>query len=131
LLNFEPQAPITEAGLRNNVSVGIEYLGAWLAGNGCVPVLGLMEDVATAEIARSQLWQWIRSPKGVLDDGRKVTAALFRTMLAQELPRVRALLGEAAWQAGRYEEGAALFERITTADDYAEFLSLPAYEFLD
>jgi malate synthase len=131
LLDFQPQAPITEAGLRNNVSVGIQYLGAWLAGNGCVPVLGLMEDVATAEIARSQLWQWIRSPKGVLDDGRKVTAALFRTMLAQELPRVRALLGEAAWQAGRYEEGAALFERITTADDYAEFLSLPAYEFLD
>src|ERR1700704_5154295 len=74
LLNFQPEKPITEAGLRNNISVGIQYLGAWLAGNGCVPVFNLMEDAATAEISRSQIWQWIRSKKGKLDDGRKVTA---------------------------------------------------------
>ena len=71
LLDFRPEAPITEAGLRNNISVGIQYLGAWLAGNGCVPVFNLMEDAATAEISRSQIWQWIRSDKGVLEDGRK------------------------------------------------------------
>src|SRR6266852_2586960 len=70
LLNFQPKKPITEAGLRNNISVGIQYLGAWLVGNGCVPVFNLMEDAATAEISRSQIWQWIRSPKGVLEDGR-------------------------------------------------------------
>ena len=73
LLDFRPEKPITESGLRANISVGIQYLGAWLAGNGCVPVFNLMEDAATAEISRSQIWQWIRSPKGVLDDGRKVT----------------------------------------------------------
>ena len=94
LLDFQPMQPITEAGLRNNISVGIQYLGAWLAGNGCVPVYNLMEDAATAEISRSQIWQWIRSPKGVLDDGRKVTVELFRRLLAEELPKVKALLGD-------------------------------------
>ena len=127
LLDFRPEAPITEAGLRNNISVGIQYLGAWLAGNGCVPVFNLMEDAATAEISRSQIWQWIRSDKGVLDDGRKVTAALFSQLVAEELPKVRSALGEAAWLAGKYAEGAALFEQITLGD-YVEFLTLPAYE---
>ncbi len=127
LLDFRPEAPITEAGLRNNISVGIQYLGAWLAGNGCVPVFNLMEDAATAEISRSQIWQWIRSDKGVLDDGRKVTATLFSQLVAEELPKARSTLGEAAWQAGKYAEGAALFEQITLGD-YVEFLTLPAYE---
>src|SRR5205085_6362456 len=87
LLNFQPEKPITEAGLRNNISVGIQYLGAWLAGNGCVPVYNLMEDAATAEISRSQIWQWMRSSKGVLADGRKVTVELFRSLLAEELAK--------------------------------------------
>ncbi len=130
LLDFKPSAPISEAGVRNNISVGIQYLGAWLAGNGCVPVFNLMEDAATAEISRSQIWQWIRSPKGVLDDGRKVTVELFRKLLAEELPKVRSYLGEEAWKAGRYEEGANLFEKIT-AGDYVEFLTLPAYQLID
>ena len=130
LLDFKPEAPITEAGLRNNISVGIQYLGAWLAGNGCVPVFNLMEDAATAEISRSQIWQWIRSKKGRLDDGRKVSADLFRTLLADELPKVRAYLGEDAWKSGKYEAGAKLFERITTGD-YVEFLTLPAYALID
>jgi malate synthase len=130
LLDFKPSAPITEAGVRNNISVGIQYLGAWLSGNGCVPVFNLMEDAATAEISRSQIWQWIRSPKGVLDDGRKVTVDLFRRLLAEELPKVRSTLGEEAWQAGKYEAAAQLFERIT-AGDYVEFLTLPAYELID
>jgi malate synthase len=130
LLDFKPEGPITEAGLRNNISVGIQYLGAWLAGNGCVPVFNLMEDAATAEISRSQIWQWIRSEKGRLDDGRKVTTELFRKLLAEELPKVRSHLGEAAWDEGKYEEGAELFGQLTTGD-YVEFLTLPAYALID
>ena len=130
LLDFRPEGPITETGLRNNISVGIQYLGAWLAGNGCVPVFNLMEDAATAEISRSQIWQWIRSDKGRLDDGRKVTADLFRSLLAEELPKVKTYLGEAAWNQGKYEQAAQLFGRITTGE-YVEFLTLPAYAELD
>jgi len=130
LLDFQPEKPITEAGLRNNINVGIQYLGAWLAGNGCVPVFNLMEDAATAEISRSQIWQWIRSPKGVLEDGRKVTVELFRGLLKEELPKVREYLGEEGWKSGRYEEAAKLFDTITTGD-YVEFLTLPAYELID
>jgi malate synthase len=130
LLNFQPEKPITENGLRNNISVGIQYLGAWLGGNGCVPVFNLMEDAATAEISRSQIWQWIRSPKGVLDDGRKVTVELFRKLLAEELPKVKSYLGDDAWRAGKYEQAAKLFDELTTAE-YVEFLTLPAYDRID
>jgi malate synthase len=130
LLDFQPAQPITEAGLRNNISVGIQYIGAWLAGNGCVPVFNLMEDAATAEISRSQIWQWIRSPQGVLGDGRKVTRELVRKLLPEELARVRALLGPDGWAAGRYEDAARLFDRLVTADEFVEFLTLPGYEWL-
>ena len=126
LLAFLPSSPITEAGLRNNISVGIQYLGAWLTGNGCVPVFNLMEDAATAEISRSQIWQWIRSPKGVLDDGRKVSVDLFKTLLQEELGKVKASMSD-----GRYDEAAKLFERITADDQYVEFLTLPAYQLID
>ncbi|MFL6571004.1 MAG: malate synthase A [Burkholderiales bacterium] len=126
LLAFQPDKPITETGLRNNISVGIQYLGSWLAGNGCVPVFNLMEDAATAEISRSQIWQWIRSPKGVLDDGRKVTVELFRALLEEELAKVKAAMSE-----GKYDEAAQLFERITADDNYVEFLTLPAYQLID
>ena len=130
LLDFQPERPITEAGLRNSISVGIQYIGAWFAGNGCVPVYNLMEDAATAEISRSQIWQWIRSSKGVLEDGRKVTRELIRKLLPEELAKVRTLLGETGWAAGRYEDAARLFEQITLSDDYVEFLTLPGYAWL-
>ena len=126
-----PTGDITEQGLRWNIDVGLHYLAAWLDGNGCVPIYNLMEDAATAEISRSQIWQWIRSDKGNLDDGRKVTKELFRTLLAEELPKVKAYLGEQAYAAGKYEEGAKLFERITADDNYVEFLTLPAYDLID
>src|SRR3954462_5133374 len=126
LLDFQPEKPITEAGLRNNISVGIQYLGAWLAGNGCVPVFNLMEDAATAEISRSQIWQWMRSPKGLLDDGRKVTAGLFKQLLGEELAKVKANFSQ-----GKYDDAAQLFERITADDNYVEFLTLPAYQLID
>ena len=129
LLNFQPEQPITEAGVRNNISVGVQYIGAWLAGNGCVPVFNLMEDAATAEISRSQIWQWIRSPKGVLDDGRKVTVDLFRQLLAAEMPKIKAYLGESAWAVGQYTEAAQMFDRMCTGE-YVEFLTLPAYDWI-
>ncbi|WP_322513637.1 malate synthase A [Chloroflexus sp.] len=127
LLAFGPSEPITEQGMRLNINVGIQYLGAWLAGNGCVPVFNLMEDAATAEISRAQIWQWIRSPKGVLNDGRKVTVELFRQMLPEELAKVREILGP-AYDDGRYEEAAELFDEITTDPNFVEFLTLPAYD---
>jgi malate synthase len=130
LLDFRPQGPITEAGLRNNVQVGIQYLGSWLNGNGCVPIFSLMEDAATAEISRTQIWQWIRSPRAVLDDGRKVTLQLFRDILLDELKKVPVNVGAHAFAEGKYIEGARLLEELTVSDDYVDFLTLPAYKAL-
>ena len=125
LLDFRPQAPITEAGLRNNINVGIHYLGSWLAGNGCVPIHNLMEDAATAEISRSQVWQWIRSPKGKLDDGRKVTAELVRALSVEELAKVKAVVsGDTA----SYDRAAQIFEQMSTSGTFTDFLTLPLYE---
>jgi malate synthase len=124
LLQFQPEAPITEAGLRMNINVGIHYLGSWLDGNGCVPIHNLMEDAATAEISRSQVWQWIRSPKGVLEDGAKVTAELVRRLIPEELARVHEVAGPSA----AYDRAAKIFEQMSTQDDFAEFLTLPLYE---
>jgi malate synthase len=125
LLDFRPQAPITEAGLRNNINVGIHYLGAWLGGNGCVPIHNLMEDAATAEISRSQVWQWIRSPKGALDDGRKVTAELVRELTKQELDNVERTVGG---DTNLYERAAQIFEDMSTSEQFTDFLTLPLYE---
>jgi malate synthase len=125
LLDFKPEAPITEAGLRMNINVGIHYLGAWLGGNGCVPIHNLMEDAATAEISRSQVWQWIRSPKGVLEDGRKVTASMVKELIPQELARIKGAVGG---DGTNYERAAAIFETMSTQESFAEFLTLPLYE---
>ena len=125
LLDFQPEKPITEAGLRMNINVGIHYLGAWLAGNGCVPIHNLMEDAATAEISRSQVWQWIRSPKGVLEDGRKVTPELVRALIPEELAKVKELVGP---KAPTYERAAQIFEQMSTQEEFAEFLTLGLYE---
>jgi malate synthase len=127
LLRFEPEQPITEAGLRLNLNVAMQYVGAWLAGQGAVPIFNLMEDAATAEISRSQVWQWIRSPKGVLDDGRKVTLDLATAMIPQELAKIRDLLGPAYAQ-GRYDEAAGILRELVASDTFVEFLTLPAYE---
>jgi len=124
LLEFAPERPITEAGLRMNINVGMYYLGSWLAGNGCVPIYNLMEDAATAEISRSQVWQWIRSPKGVLEDGRKITASMVRQMVAEELAGIK----EAGYQGTTVDRAAQIFEQMSTQDEFAEFLTLPLYE---
>jgi malate synthase len=125
LLDFGPSGPITEAGLRQNISVGVQYLEAWLRGHGAVPLFNLMEDAATAEISRAQVWQWIRHPRGVLEDGRKVTKELVRNVLDDELAKVKRFDGD------RFEMARQLFDEITTDDEFVEFLTLPGYEKLD
>lgn len=126
-----PEGAITEGGLRTNISVGVQYLAAWLNGSGAVPINNLMEDAATAEICRSQLWQWIRHPRGVLQDGRKVTADLFRQTLAEELDKLRASAGDAGYEAGGYGRAADLFDELTVNDEFVEFLTIPGYALLD
>lgn len=123
LLNFQPESPITEFGLRMNINVGVHYLGAWLSGNGCVPIHNLMEDAATAEISRSQVWQWIRSPKGVLDDGRKITAELVKSLVPEELAKIKAGGFE-----GKFDRAAQIFTTMSTQEAFEEFLTLPLYE---
>jgi len=121
---------ITEAGLRNDVNVGFQYLSFWLGGRGAAGINNLMEDAATAEISRSQLWQWIRHG-ATLDDGRTVTRQLVADTLDQEMARIKAEVGDAVWQRGRPRETREIFERVTLHDDFPEFLTLVAYEYLD
>jgi malate synthase len=130
LLRFEPEAPITETGLRLNINVAIQYIGAWLAGQGAVPIYNLMEDAATAEISRSQVWQWIRSSKGKLDDGRTVSKAMVAAMIPEEMSKIQQLLGSAFGE-GRYEEAGVMFADLVNNDNFVEFLTLPAYERID
>ncbi len=130
LVKFEPEGPITERGLRLNINVAIQYIGAWLAGQGAVPIYNLMEDAATAEISRSQVWQWIRSPKGKLDDGRKVTKAMVAAMIPEEMQKIRELLGP-AFGDGKYDDAAAIFADLVNNDTFVEFLTLPAYDRID
>jgi malate synthase len=126
-----PRGPITESGLRNNISVGIQYMAHWLAGNGCVPLYNLMEDAATAEISRAQVWQWVHHPEGALEDGRKVTMDLVRGIMDEEMSRLRAALGESQFTAVPHERACRLFEEIIANPDFEEFLTLKAYEHLD
>jgi malate synthase len=125
-----PEGVITEAGLRNNISVALQYMAAWISGNGCVPINNLMEDAATAEISRAQVWQWIRHPRGVLEDGRKVTLDLFRLNLAQEQDRLRDALGATAYAMGTFDGAAGLIDQITADERFESFLTLPAYRTL-
>jgi malate synthase len=122
-----PAGTITEDGVRMNINVGIQYLEAWLRGNGCVPIYNLMEDAATAEISRAQLWQWRRHAKA-MEGGIRINDALLERLFVEEMERIRAEVGEAAWQRGRHAEARELFWRLTVADEFAEFLTLPAYD---
>ena len=131
LLDFGPSEPITEQGLRQNVSVGVQYLEAWLRGHGAVPLFNLMEDAATSEISRAQVWQWIRHPRGKLSDGRKVTTELFGQVLEEELGKIKAQIGNGAYDKRKFALAHDLFAEITTDDEFAEFLTLPAYDCLD
>jgi malate synthase len=119
----------TEEGLRSNVNVGIQYISSWLRGNGAAAIYGLMEDAATAEIARGQVWQWVHH-EAKLDDGRTVTPELVRELATSELERIRSEIGDDEWfeKEGRPDLSRSLFERVALSDDFVEFLTLPAYE---
>jgi len=122
----------TEEGLRSNVNVGIQYISSWLRGNGAAGIYGLMEDAATAEISRGQVWQWIHHEVS-LDDGRPVTAELVRELEGEELEKIRAEIGDDDWffSEGRPDLSRELFEEVALGGDFVEFLTLPAYERLE
>ncbi|SEF91691.1 malate synthase [Vibrio hangzhouensis] len=118
-----------EAGVRKNIRIALYYIEAWIQGHGCVPIYGLMEDAATAEISRANIWQWIHH--GItLDDGQKFTAPLFHTWLDEELTTIKQEVGEARYAAGRFNETADLFYKLSTAKQFANFLTLPSYSLL-
>ena len=123
-----PEGPITPEGLRANVAIGLRYLASWLSGNGCVPIFNLMEDAATAEISRAQIWQWIRHPRGRFADGRRIYPALVEHELRAELAALLENLGPEAYLAGNFDLAAELFLSLSVAPDFVEFLTLPAYE---
>jgi malate synthase len=119
----------TEEGMRANIRVAVQYIEAWISGNGCVPIYGLMEDAATAEISRTSIWQWIHHGK-TISDGQPVTKALFRQMLCEEMQVIQQELGDQRFSAGRFDEAAGLMERITTQEELIDFLTLPGYALL-
>ncbi|MDP6344450.1 MAG: malate synthase A [Alphaproteobacteria bacterium] len=121
------EGTITEAGLRTNLSVGTQYVEAWLRGNGCVPLYNLMEDAATAEISRAQVWQWLKHGAN-FTDGPAITQETVRELMAEELVKIRAEVGGAAYDGGKYEEAAELFLQMITEEEFQDFLTLPAYE---
>ena len=124
------EGKVTEAGLRLDVSVGLQYIDSWLRGNGAAAINNLMEDAATAEISRSQVWQWIHN--GVrLDDGTEITADLVGRIEDEELAKIRAALGDEAWANSRFDDARKLFERVALADDFADFLTTVAYDSID
>jgi len=124
-----PEGAVTEGGIRLNIRVGVQYLEAWLGGNGCVPLYNLMEDAATAEICRAQLWQWLHH--GVTTaEGRRVTPELFNELLAQELERIHAEVGNARTLSGVFPTATRLFTGMVTSDSFDDFMTLPAYELL-
>ncbi len=122
-----PHGTVTEAGLRQDLNVGIGYLEAWLRGSGCVPLYHLMEDAATAEISRAQVWQWIRH-KAKLADGRVIAPQLCRGLLNEELTKLKAMVGDAAYNGGRYQDAARIFAALIEAPRFPEWLTIPAYE---
>jgi malate synthase len=119
----------TEEGLRTNIRVGIQYIEAWLRGNGAVPLYNLMEDAATAEISRTQLWQW-QKHGAALEDGRKVTKQMVSELLDDEMSKLREVLGGELYDSGRFPEAIEIFKSLSEADELMPFLTLPAYKLL-
>jgi malate synthase len=124
-----PEGKITEAGMRHNIRVGVRYIESWLSGTGCVPLYHLMEDAATAEICRAQLWQWLRHGAHT-EDGKAITVERFDRALSDEIERIHREVGGARMLAGVFPSAARLFAGMVTADTFDEFLTLPAYELL-
>ena len=132
LLDFKiPDGEITEAGMRLNINVALQYLDAWLRSSGAVAIYNLMEDAATAEICRSQLWQWIHHPSASLPDGRKISEKLYRQFLAEESEKIKTLYGSQAYAESKMESAIELFDELVRAKQFIDFLTLPAYEKLE
>ena len=129
-INFKVPGEITEGGLRNNISVGIQYVESWLNGMGAVAIFNLMEDAATAEISRSQIWQWIRHPEGKLSDGRKITVEMYRQFAEEELEKIQAERGE-SFSEERFAKAAKTMDVLATDPEFREFLTVQAYDLLD
>jgi len=125
-----PQGVITEAGVRTNISVAIQYIEAWLRGSGAVPIYNLMEDAATAEISRAQVWQWVRHPRGILEDGRKLTMAMVKQWVSEEMQVLKQELGKERYEQGKFPLAGELFLRLVMDDTFEEFLTLPGYRYL-
>ncbi|MDT8859208.1 malate synthase A [Alkalihalobacillus sp. MEB130] len=125
-----PIGSITEEGLRINISVGIQYIESWLNGNGAAPIRSLMEDAATAEISRAQVWQWIRHPKGVLENGIDITLGLVKQIIDEEMEALQLQLGKERFNRGRFVEATNLFTILIEQDKFEEFLTLPGYQLL-
>jgi malate synthase len=125
-----PRGTITEEGLRTNIRVGVQYLEAWLDGQGCVPLYNLMEDAATAEISRTQVWQWVHHPRAALEDGRKITLPLVRHFMQQEVERIRNERGARRFDDGHFKEATRLFDQLVSSEKLEEFLTLKGYELL-
>lgn len=123
-----PTGVITEAGIRTNINVAIQYIEAWLSGSGAVPIHNLMEDAATAEISRAQLWQWLRHSKGVLEEGRKFTEEIYRTWSSEELQVIKDQVGDDVFKNRRYQEAAQVLDELVLQEEFAEFLTLKGYE---
>ena len=130
-LSEAPKGTITEEGLRTNIRVGIQYLEAWLVGQGCVPLYNSMEDAATAEISRTQVWQWVHHPRGVLEDGRKTTLPLVRQFIQEELQRIKGERGQERFKSGRFAEAVQVFDDLIASETLEEFLTLKAYDILE
>ena len=124
-----PRGTITEKGLRHNINVGILYLESWLRGNGAAAIYNLMEDAATAEICRTQVWQWIHS-NAMLDDGRVITHELYEDLRDDEIEEIRQTVGTAAYQSGYYVQAICMFNKLVVQNKWEEFLTVPAYEFI-
>ncbi|MEG0381027.1 MAG: malate synthase A, partial [Kurthia sp.] len=123
-----PKGTITEEGLRVNSSVGVQYIASWLRGNGAAPINHLMEDAATAEISRTQIWQWIRHDDGQLEDGRNITVELFIQLLREELMKLESVFGEEQYKQSKLEEAAEIFTKLIVQDDFEEFLTTSSYK---
>lgn len=122
---------ITEQGLRANIFVSLRYIAAWLDGNGCVPINNLMEDAATAEISRAQLWQWVHHDTGILEEGRNITYGLFKALLREEMEHVRETVGDDVFERGRYRDAARLLDELTSQAEFMSFLTTEAYAEID
>jgi malate synthase len=131
LQNFTvPDGSVSEAGVRNNVNVALRYMESWLRGTGAVTIFNLMEDAATAEIARSQIWQWIRN-RQALEDGRVVDVELVQAIEEEELDEINRSVGDEAFFAGRFKEAQALFERVCLEETFCDFFTLPGLDYLE